>query len=164
MDGRLANSHGSPVEYQSNRLSFNTFSKHTNVSKHKIPEWPRLWLCLSVWLRKYRKFTLPQIINWLVLAHHDIHSPTRRKLIHEGSNIPSMGWTVVSLILMVHLLSICLTHSLLTLSAKIPKSVSTKPWTARLWLCLSVWLRKYRKFTLPQYSSFIKLTLAFLSA
>jgi hypothetical protein len=35
MDGRLANTHGSPVEYLSNPQPFNTFSKNTKVSKHK---------------------------------------------------------------------------------------------------------------------------------
>jgi hypothetical protein len=35
---------------------------------------------------------------------HGIHSTTRSKSVHGCSNIPSMGWTVVSQIAMVHLL------------------------------------------------------------
>jgi hypothetical protein len=48
-------------------------------------------------------------ISLVIKAYHDIHSPTRRQLIHEGSNIPSMGWTVVSQITMVNLFSIYVT-------------------------------------------------------
>ncbi|WP_198134624.1 hypothetical protein [Shewanella denitrificans] len=46
---------------------------------------------------------LRTIDNHIILARHGIHSSTRRKLIPEGSNIPSMGWTVVSQIRMPHL-------------------------------------------------------------
>jgi hypothetical protein len=41
--------------------------------------------------------------NSNIQACHGIRSSTRRQLVHEGSNIPSMGWTVVSQTLMAHL-------------------------------------------------------------
>jgi hypothetical protein len=47
-----------------------------------------------------------------VQAYHEIHSLTRSESVLGCSNIPSMGWTVVSQILMVHLLNLSINCSI----------------------------------------------------
>jgi integrase len=49
--------------------------------------------------------TTAELVTIVILARHGIHSSTRCEPIHGRSTTPSMGWTVVSQILVVRLLS-----------------------------------------------------------